>query len=152
MANLFGDTMPTLYTTGESTSLTLPVVDRDAKIQYFEKVTKTWLDGDGILQERIEGWRLRCSYEWSEITATNLDNIIQFMNSPEQKFIKFPTFPKSRKYPFIVEEFTPGLQYGYDVGDSARLVIVGTHIVQRFPSLDEMFVVVSPYHRILNTT
>lgn len=152
MANLFGDAMPTLYTDGETTSLLLPTADKDAKIQFFEKVTKTWIDGDGILQERVEGYRLRCSYEWSEITATNRDNITQFINSPGQKFIKFPTFPKSRKYGFIIEDFTPGLAYGYDDDDSMRLSIVGTHIVQRYPSIDEMFVIVSPYYRILNTT
>ena len=74
------------------------------------------------------------------------------MNIPGQKFIHFSTFPASRKYPFIIEEFEPGLQHGYDVGDSAVLSIRGTHLISRLPSLDEFYAIVVQNGRILNTT
>lgn len=151
MANLFGDAMPTLYANGETTSFQLPVTDNNAKNILFRKITKQWIDFNGVLQERTKGYRLECNFAWSEISATNLDNLIQFLNIPGQKFIWFSSFPQSRKYPFVVDEFEPGLQYGYDDGDSARLSLVGTHLIARLPSLDEFYAVVR-LGKILNTS
>jgi len=149
VANLFGDSMPTLYANGETTSFALPVADGEGKNIFFRKVTKTWTDFFGTIQERTKGYRLEASFKWSEITATNLDNLIQFLNIPGQKFIKFSTLP--RKYPFIVTEFEPGLQYGRDDGDSAILSILGTHLVNRLPSIDEFYAIVR-LGKILNTS
>lgn len=151
MANLYGDEMPTLYANGETTSFQLPVTDNDAKNIFFKKITKTWIDFYQVLQERVKGYRLEANFTWSEIDADDLDNLIQFLNIPGQKFIHFSTFPASRKYPFVINEFEPGLQYGYDDGDSARLSIIGTHLIARLPSLDEFYAVVR-LSKILNTS
>ncbi len=151
MANLFGTTQPTIYTDGEASSFVLPAMDAGGKNIIFEKDAKTWLDFDGVIQERVRGYRLKASFIWNEISATNLDNLINIMNIPGQKFIKFSTLP--RKYPFVVDGFESGLESGkYDVGDSASLSIIGTHLVQRLPSLDEFYAIVSPLYRILNTS
>ena len=151
MANLFGTTQPTIYAEGESTSFVLPVMDAGGKNIKFEKVVKTWIDFDDVIQERVKGYRLKASFIWNEISATNLDNLINIMNIPGQKFIKFSSLP--RKYPFVVEALETGLESGkYDVGDSASLSIIGTHLVQRLPSLDEFYAIVSPLYRILNTS
>lgn len=151
MANLFGDTMPIIYAKGETMSYTLAAMDAGNKIIYFRKEPKTWTDFNNVIQERIKGHRLVCEFYWGYISPTNLDNLINIMNVPGQKFIKFPTLP--RKYPFIVEEFEPGLNEGrYDSGDSLRMTLLGTHLVARLPSIDEAYTIVSPYYRILNTT
>ncbi len=151
MPNLFGTTQPTIYAEGESTSFVLPVMDAGGKTIFFEKESKSWLDFDGVIQERVKGYRLKASFIWNEISATNLDNLINIMNIPGQKFIKFSTLP--RKYPFVVDTFETGLESGkYDVGDSATLAIIGSHLVQRVPSLDEFYAIVCPLYRILNTS
>jgi hypothetical protein len=150
MANLFGNAMPTIYANGETTSFQLPLADKGGRNIFFRKIPKNWTDFDDVIQERIKGYRLEGEFIWSEIDSSDLDNLINIMNIPGQKFIKFSTLP--RKYPFIVTEFEPGLQNGYDFGDSARLTILGSHIVQRLPSIDEAYTIVSPYYRILNTS
>lgn len=151
MPNIYGTAMPFIYGDGENINFQMAVMDEGGKNIRFQKELTTWKDFNGVIQTRIEGFRLIAEFNWSYISPTDLGYLSTIDSFQGQLFIKFPSIP--RKYPFYVESLEEGLQEeNVDEGDSARLVIKGTHLISEKPNLDSIFVITSPYYRILNTS
>ena len=140
--NILGMTMPTVYVDG--VDYLLPITDRGNRKESFEKESKTWMDLDRILHERIKGYRLQATYEWDFLSNIEINDVLNIYNAAKTTNdlkIKFSSFP--RKYTFRIVGFTHKMSTGLGYKSSAKMSIEGINLLNAFPNPDQ-FITMPP--------
>lgn len=137
MANVFGTTTPTIYV--GSTAKTLPAIARGGRTENFIKDPKTWIDLNGVIHERIKGYRLHARYVFGNLTSSTIDTILEIFNAKEQVYLQFSNLTH-KKFPVIVQ---PDIQHdlwnGISEKDQVVLEFVGTKLENNFYYSDIAF-------------
>lgn len=140
MANIFGNDSPTIYLS-DGSQFALPMASRSGRSESFDKVIKSWFDLDKVYRERMEGFRLQCSYRWEKISQENIYSLIAVNNDTGILKLKFSSMP--RLYPVRVSAFKHGLADGFATSDEAEIEFEGRHIIKEYPNPD-LFYVMQP--------
>lgn len=134
MANVYGVGSPIVYLSGGST-ITLPATVQGGREEDFIPEGKVWPDFQGTKSDRIK-YRLRAKYTWPKLTSTEMDDMLDIINWPAQKAIKFPAF--DRHYEFRVIRGGRTNAGGSELYDAFVFEIEGRHLVSRVPNLDSL--------------
>ena len=133
MANVFGEAMPTIYTS-DGQSLSLPLAMRFGRIEHFVKEIKTWRDLNNRIQQRVKGFRLNCFYYWEKISDENFSNLTNIVNNAGILYLKFSTIP--RRFAVRVSEYEHDLEAGYHFYDKASISFEGLDLIKDYPHPD----------------
>lgn len=135
MANLFGAGQPVIYVDG-ATAYTLPRLPQNGREEDFKPEiisSRTGFDGKKTINKK---YRMHVRYTWVKIDPTDLDNLVQTLNRPGQKELKFPAF--SRRYAFNVIDHKRVNAGGSELYDGFYLELEGADLVSHYPSLDSL--------------
>lgn len=88
---------------------------------------------DREIEEKVFGYRLIAEYTWKGLTQAEIDDIIDFVNSPAKKYQKIA----SRYFEVIITEFrkpNPVLQR-----DDCVLKLKGKKLIGNYPNPDDWY-------------
>lgn len=142
--NILGRAMPTIYVDG--VDYLLPTVEKGNRAENFVKVSKTWVDIDNIIQERVKGYRLVASYTWEILSNSDAEDLITIYNATKDSRdirIKFSTFPRHYRIRIPDDGFNHSLAEGYSFRSSVSMDIEGVGLVRSFPTADQ-FITITP--------
>lgn len=114
-----------------TTELTLPM----PKKMYIDALRETIRheNFDHQIEEKMLGFRLVAEYEWSGLTQAQVDDIIDFVNSPKKKYQKIA----SRYFEVLIAEFTKPnsvLQR-----DDCILKLKSKYLIGNYPNPDDWY-------------
>jgi len=133
--NILGITMPTVYIDG--VDYQLPIASQGGRQETFEKDIKEWIDLDNVIHERIRGYRLKAEWEWEQLTAVEINDLIEIYNAAKRTTdvrLKFSTFP--RRYLIRITDFEHELSDGRGFRSAASMEVEGTRLLDAFPNPD----------------